>query len=176
MGKQVNFFMVSEDEQQFCEFVLADRRVVFLPEIHDRMPMPRYRSLLEANQSRYPNNLLIWNRGIGEELTITCHGPNNIQADKTNDCLIEFHRSRLHGNILVRGRIWAEMRALRGEDPAFICKNPEFERWYDSIARWIRKRYRHDPKYGFYIGSRASELYTQQVIDLAQALTLKGPI
>jgi hypothetical protein len=171
MGKQVNFFMMGEDEQQFAEFILQDRRVVFVPEVAQSKPIPQFRSLEEADRTNYPQALLIWNRGIGRALTVKQYGAGNVRVDKANDAVIEFHRSILHnGKVLVAGRIWAEMVKFDEDRIQTTYKGKDFERWFDSIARWLRTEYEREAKYGIYIGHQAKRLAETGQIQLATLL------
>jgi hypothetical protein len=52
----------------------------------------------------------------------------------------------------------------------------EFEQWYNKLARWIRRHYTRDPKYGDNIGPRAREAYENGTLALAEHLTPKGPV
>jgi len=37
------------------------------------------------------------------------------------------------------GRIWADFTFLNKERTALLPKEPEFSKWYDTIARWVKK-------------------------------------
>jgi len=167
MGKQVNFYMLEEDEQEFVEFVLSDGKTVILgagslqetPPILDRLPV-------EDSPLIWRNDVYFWRRGypLFTDYGVMKAGPLQGQGvyfvDSSQSSVIEFSRSLLltDKNMLTRGRIWAEMRRLEGD--RFVYKGEEFEEWYDTIAAWIRKRYR---KIGtrpyFYIGSQAYSWY-----------------
>jgi hypothetical protein len=176
MGKQVTFFMLREDEQEFANFVLQDRRVVFLPSQFATKQIHVYRNLTEASQPQYPGTLLIWNRGIGGELVMHEYGPGNVRIDKSNEPVIEFCRSFQHGTHLIAGRIWAEMQVFDPSQTQVIHKGKDFERWYDSVARWIRRHYEHETKYGMYIGPQANKQYKSGKLDIAQLLTKPRPV
>jgi len=167
MGEQVNFYMLEEDEQEFVEFVLSDGKTVILgdaslqeiPPILDCLPV-------EDSPPLWRNTVLFWRRGypLFTRYGVMKAGPLQGQGvylvDLFRSSVIEFTRSLLlpDENILTRGRIWAEM--CRPEGDRFVYKGEEFEKWYDTIAAWIRKRYR---KIGtrpyFYIGSQAYSWY-----------------
>jgi len=168
MGKQVNFYMLEEDEQEFVEFVLSDGKTVILgagslqetPPILDRLPV-------EDSPLIWRNDVYFWRHGypLFTDYGVMKAGPLQGQGvyfvDSSQSSVIEFSRSLLltDKNMLTRGRIWAEMRRLEGD--RFVYKGEEFEEWYDSIAQWLRKRYQ---KIGlgkpyFRIGPRAYAWY-----------------
>jgi hypothetical protein len=167
MGKQVNFYMLEEDEREFVEFVLSDRKTVILgsgslqevPPILDRLPV-------EDSPPIWRNDVYFWRQGypLFTRHVVMKVGPLQGQGvyyvDSSQSSVIEFSRSLLlpDENMLTRGRIWAEMRRLEGDK--FVHKGEEFEEWYDSIAKWLRKRYRKiGTKPYFRIGSRAYNWY-----------------
>lgn len=84
-------------------------------------------------------------------------------VDEENSPVIQFHRSRLVGNILSRGRIWATFRqrvwnSVLGRE--IECdKGKEFEQFFSSIARWMRRSFHKEPQFGFYCGPAAWEWY-----------------
>lgn len=110
------------------------------------------------------NDIYLWRPGfpLFTRYGVMTAGPLQGQGvylvDFLRSSVIEFTRSLLlpNRNSLTRGRIWAEMRRLEGD--RFVYKGEEFEDWYDSIAAWIRKRYRKvgtRPIY-FYAGPQAN--------------------
>jgi hypothetical protein len=163
MGKQVNFYMLEEDEREFVEFVLSERKTVILgagsqqemPPILDGLPV-------EDSPTIWRNTVFFWRPSypLFTRHVVMKVGPLQGQGvyyiDFLRSSVIEFGRSLLlpDENLLTRGRIWAEMRRLEGDK--FVHKGEEFEKWYDTIAAWIRKRYRKvGTKPYFYIGPRA---------------------
>ena len=79
-------------------------------------------------------------------------------VDFSESSVIEFSNCILRpdNGALTRGRIWADMYRLEGDH--FVHKGEEFEKWYDTIAAWIRRRYRKiGTKPYIYIGPRAYE-------------------
>jgi len=167
MGKQVNFYMLEKDEQEFVEFVLSDGRTVILGDASlEEMPPILNRLPVEDLPPIYRITVLFWRPGypLFTRYGVMKAGPLQGQGvyfvDHLRSSVIEFSRSLLlpDKNLLTRGRIWAEMRRLEGD--RFVYKGEEFEEWYDTIAAWIRKRYRKiGTKPYFYIGSQAYSWY-----------------
>jgi hypothetical protein len=49
---------------------------------------------------------------------------------------------------------------LFGNFEAYLGKPPEFEKWYETLVRWIRRNYRKNPRgTGGYVGPAAYEFY-----------------
>ena len=167
MGKQVNFYMLGADEQDFIRFVLGDSRVVLLgtPSFTDS---PR---ILNELPSEYSPELdyavYLWRQGDPLFLrhTVMIGGPligREAYFVDSDSSVIEFIRSRLFAedHVITRGRIWADMQRL--EHGAFVYKGEEFEKWYDGLAAWIRKHYRKIGARPYtYIGPEAFTLYEQ---------------
>lgn len=167
MGKQVNFYMLEEDEKEFVEFVLSDRETIILGfgSLQERLPIldclpvedsfPVWRAQVYFWRHGYP---LFTRYGVMRAGPL--QGQGVYLVDSSQSSVIEFSRSLLlpDENMLARGRIWAEMRRLEGD--RFVYKGEEFEEWYDSIASWIRKRYRRiGTRPYFYIGPQAYSWY-----------------
>ncbi len=167
MGKQVNFYTLEEDEQEFVEFVLSDRKTVILgagsfqemPPILDRLPV-EHSPLIWRNKVFFwrPDYPLFTDYGVMKAGPLQGQGVYFVDGSKSS--VIEFDRNLLFPdeNMLTRGRIWADMRRLEGNE--FVYKGEEFEAWYDSIAKWLRKRYRKvEPGSYFRISPRAYAWY-----------------
>jgi hypothetical protein len=68
--------------------------------------------------------------------------------DMFKDPHIQWSRSYREGRTLFSGRIYAKVGWL--DSPA---ANLTYRRWYDALARWIRKRY--DRRSGWWVSPRA---------------------
>lgn len=167
MGKQVNFYMLEEDEDQFVEFLLSKPGTVILgsaslqemPSILDCLPV-------EDSPIIRRNDVYIWRTGypLFTRYTVMEVGPLQGHGvyfiDDSQSWVVEFTRCflRPEENRLTRGRIWAEM--YRIEHNRLLHKGEEFERWYDSIAAWITRRYRKTgTKPYFYFGPQTYSWY-----------------
>lgn len=146
MGKQVNFYMLGEDEERFASYLLdqagavligagsLDGGVPFLKQLPTQDAPPVWRDDLFLARPGYP---VLMRRGIMRAGPL--QGQEVFLVDGSNSSVIEFTRSRLVGERLTRGRIWAEMTRLQGD--RLVYKGEEFEKWYDRIAGWIRRHY-----------------------------------
>jgi hypothetical protein len=178
MGRQVRFYMMTEDELAFLQFVCQDQDVVLLasssstprPEILENPPT-------STQQRSELNTIVIWNRDFPirdndirelrsaeyrEEIGAYVETDEVIYSvNRSNAPVIEFSPSfvRSSDRQLVKGRIWAEMYRLEGN--ALIHKGKDFESWYDRVARWLRRNFKRVKGVDGYLGSRALEWYQE---------------
>jgi hypothetical protein len=144
MGKQVNFYMLEEDEEEFVSYLLdqagavligagsLDGKVPFLKRLPAEDAPPAWRDHLYLSRPGYP---VFMQRGIMRAGPL--QGREVSFVDELDSSVIEFTRSGLVGDRLTRGRIWAEMTRLEGD--RLVYKGEEFEKWYDRIAAWVRR-------------------------------------
>jgi hypothetical protein len=178
MGKQILFFMTAEDEREFAQFVLQDPDVLFIERQTDTS------DIVECAAPGDPDRGLgvmspalgIWNKRICPRVTMVKCAPGSFWARADHEELVEFSRCNLHGRTMLAGRLYMDMHFLNETQTQLIRKNPEFEKWYNRLAGWIRRHYARDPKYGDKIGPRALEAYKNGAIELAEHLTPNGPI
>ena len=179
MGKQIRFFMTPEDEREFAQFVREDPDTVFIARQTRTSDILEFSSPEEADRSEcieHKTWLWIWNKRICTQVKLAQYSPHTFAVLGNNEELIEFHRCFLHGRTMVAGRLYADMSSLDETGKQLIRKEMEFQRWYDKLARWIRRHYTRDPKYGDNIGPRARQAYESGTLALAEHLTPKGPI
>jgi len=161
VGKQVNFYMLGEDERAFEAFLLQEPDVLILspanteasPLVFDSLPAER--NLLTGSWQVYLSKrgypIHLW-EGTAKA------GPKLYHVDMSGSSVIQFGRSFLRSdaaNTLTWGWLWADTRRLTPDNLAFEYKGEGFEKWYDSLARWIRRRYRRVGDR--YVGPRAYE-------------------
>jgi hypothetical protein len=179
MGKQIRFFMTAEDECEFAQFVREDADSVFIARQTRTSDILEFFLPEQAERSepiRHKTALCIWNKRICGKVTMVQHSPESFAVRGINEELIEFSRCFLHGRTMVAGRLYADMYSLDEAGMQLIRKGKEYEKWYEKLARWIRRHYTRDPKYGNNIGPRAREAYERGSIELAEYLTPRGPI
>ncbi len=160
MGSQVNFFMVPEDEEAFCEFVLSDPAVAILRACHAERPHVRVAPPLPRADLPWCAGLVLWNSGIAGREQITpsskVRAQGSLEGVYAIDAIlypvIDFNRSIPLANGLAPGRIWAgfeEWHHLPKE------RMELYHSWFRRLARWLNKwPYRWDI---FRIGPRTKE-------------------
>ena len=149
MGKQIRFFMTAEDEREFAQFVREDSDAMFIARQTRTSNILEFSYPEEADHSEHVQHrtaLCIWNKRICGKVTMVQYSPESFLVRGINEELIEFSRCFLHGRTMVAGRLYADMYSLDESAQQLIRKGIEFERWYNKLARWIRRHYTRDPK------------------------------
>lgn len=133
MGRQINFCMLPEDEKKFVRFVKSTGKISFI------YPWSMNKKLVLRDELPYSlkNNWLffIWNERFEffpdfTEITKQNRERFRYVFKHLEKPLIELSRSSFQNKNLIRGgRIWAE------------ASSSEFVKWYNQIARWIKKNY-----------------------------------
>jgi hypothetical protein len=153
MGRQVNFWMLEQDEQEFVRFVLSEGNVVMLRNLSPG-PYPCSTAELPRPPERWWWALYFWERDFPfapVRWVQVRDGPDQVSYGFVGEELpvIEFSRSILReSGELSEGRIWTG------------CRDKTFLRWYDRLARWIRRHSEKVRKRGnswVYAGPQAYE-------------------
>src|SRR5258708_8091056 len=154
MGRQIQSYILPEDQRALLDFaenhdsVVATLRDADSPKIQP----------LTGSQSSESKALVFWNRGLLTNLERKwIPDPGYYRVDTLHLPVLEFIpslKTTWEGKAaVVQGRLFGDF------DP-YLAKPPEFEKWYESLARWIRKNYRkNSAKIGGYIGPAAYEIY-----------------
>jgi hypothetical protein len=155
--------MSKEDERQFVEFVKSTGDVILLPNISSKKKFDPVEILPAPFSGKWWDYFSFFNQDISDNLRASYIKQQRYWSlDRSNSSLIEFFRSsvehQLYYNRPLRdGRIWAEFTICEEELPDMVPKEPEFEKWYEKIARWIKRRYKCNEYYD-YIGPGAQKL------------------
>ncbi len=175
MGRQVNFHMMDEDEQEFLDFVtgINDVRLVFSnydqPGLH---VINDYHTLYEIKP--HTRKILFWDHKleidprffrshkVREYVTAIVGyretGKFSYSIDSWNAPVIEYSRSGVNEDkVLTRGRIWVNLYELRGE--SFFYKGKMLEDLFSKLARWLRKHLIRVEVQPHYFGKQALEWF-----------------
>ena len=153
MGKQVNFWMMEQDEQEFVQHVLSRPDVVVVGDLSPG-PYPRVLHELPRPPELFWWSVYFWHQGFPFEPATWVQvreGPRKGMYGFVGEDLpvIEFSRCGMkESGELSEGRIWTGRR------------DSDFNEWYSTIAGWIRKRYRKVRKVSniwLYAGPQAYE-------------------
>lgn len=141
MGKQVNFFMVQSDEEEFLRFATATQDVKLLWRLDLASPHHEAAFPLERSDLPYRSWLVLWNASIVPRDAITppnrvpdaLHSAGRFDVNPYVHPVVEVSRSIERADGLYPGRIWANVGTRR--------LNPEqrrlFRSWFDHLARWL---------------------------------------
>jgi hypothetical protein len=151
MGKQINFFMLPDDQKLFLSFVLHDPEVDVLATCSSQ-PTIEVIDRSSCLNGDLPNKGLFcfWNRSFPiNPRCISKSTGQQFNLSREIAPVIEYAPSRIVGEGIVRrGRIWATMNYLEHDQWAY--KSKAFEAWYDRIARWLHKNFSRTPDSGFF--------------------------
>jgi hypothetical protein len=156
MGRQVNFWVLEQDAQEFVQYVLSEPNVVMISDLESTGPYLRIITELPRPPERWWWSVYFWNQDFPFEpkWVQVREGPDRglyAFAPSNQDPVIQFHRSVLReSGELSQGRIWTG------------CRNETFLRWYERVARWIRRRYERVQEWeawAAYAGPQAYEWY-----------------
>jgi hypothetical protein len=139
--------MTRKDEKQFVEFVKSTGDVVVLP---NDSPEERFDPVgsFPKYSTRGWHIFSFFNRDISDNLRVRYVKEQGYWTlERTDSSVIEFCRSSIEHKFsknrpIVRGRIWAQFTILDEEEMELVPKEPEFTKWYEKIARWLRKNYK----------------------------------
>lgn len=139
MGRQVNFFMTTEDQQEFLEFMRSDRQVGIVadstptstPLLLDRFP--------QRGEPDWPK-VWLWDRDHSGSPSLRYIKKQSYYTVDDKSEVIEFWPGFVDGRCLIGGRIWAESTYLGEDRASFVKKSEAFVKWFDRLARWIKRR------------------------------------
>lgn len=159
MGRQIEFYMLPEDQNAFLQFAQERDPVVLVAEL-DRQG-PTVRPVEDMASVRNPM-FCLWNRALLPFLKRKPIGEGDHRTyliDIFRLPILEFsptHVGEWEGKpALILGRLYGRF------DPYFN-KPPEFEKWFDRLVRWIRKNFKRSPVgFGGYVGPAAYRLYIE---------------
>jgi len=151
MGRQIHFYMLPKDLAEFLQFVQRDTVVVIVRDDSTTADLSAATQLdLESGKT-----LCFWNRNLLPRLHRTwIREPGYFRTDEFKHAILEFSPSRQstwEGTpALIQGRLYG----------IFEEKPPGFEKWYNSLVRWIRSNYsRSRTSFGGYVGPAARAFY-----------------
>lgn len=136
--------MSPEDENQFLNFLRSSSQVIVLPAISNTSQFSALQSLPNASQD--PMTRRFWLQDTSVRLPLVTEFDeargyyliNGFQSP-----VIEFLRSFSISNMMLPGRLQADMAYFDDDKGDLVSKPAEFRGWFDLIERWIKRSYRH---------------------------------
>lgn len=175
MGKQIRFYMLPGDELLFFDFILkdSDTKAILEHPKEPRIEIIPSQTLIQGGSVNLPD-FLIWNTNTPLPLDQikTAHlrkydesimdyvptGQVGYYVDKFVTPVIEFTPSRIRPDgEISQGRLWAEMHYVVGNE--WVYKGDTFNKYYEKIARWIRKNFSRIENADGYFGPEVFKLY-----------------
>ncbi len=141
MGKQINFYMHGDDELEFLAAARQRTGVLVFPYRSATEKLEPSKNLPQIGEP-FAFSLWLWSPTECAPPVVQWVEPQRSYYIKEFASeVIQFSRSFKTDGALVRGRIWAEMVGSAGAPEKMFRKSSSFEKWYDSLARWIKKNY-----------------------------------
>jgi hypothetical protein len=167
--------MLPGDEQLFFDYVLKDGDVKAILEhlTEPRIEIIPSQNLVQKGSINLPD-FLIWNTNnpLPFEQIKIAHlqkydedimdyvptGQVSYYVDKDVTPVIEYTPSRIRPDgEISQGRIWAQMYYVEGNE--WVYKGDAFNKYYEKIARWIRKNFSRIENADGYFGPEAFKLH-----------------
>src|SRR6266550_3206213 len=156
MGRQIHFHILPEDRNAFLGFAQEHDPVAIVLRDADSSEVKPVADLNFGDSK----TLCLWNRRLLPHLERKwIPDPGYYTVDVLKQPVLEFTSSLLTTweakPALVQGRLFGDF------DP-YLGKPSEFEKWYETLARWIRQNYEKNPaSTGGYVGPAAYEFYNE---------------
>lgn len=164
MGRQVRFYILPEEEDSFLNFVLQRPEIKIL---RYSSPLPDFvieREEMSSSPKYY--NVYLWYSSYGldpkyiNRLNRTHYDENAGIFLKTKEIFYNFDYINTNviaysrpffdeENKLSQSRIWAEMKWK--ENNRLVYKDELFIKWYEEIAKWLRKNLMYDKELSTFI-------------------------
>jgi hypothetical protein len=165
MGKQVQFYMTHEDEQNFLASIndLAPVRLVYkVFQDPSHMELESFEAVgsREGNASGWPEaHLCLINATLGTPPKVDSNPQHSYcSIDPSESEVVEFTRCgpakgryKPSKTWLGGGRLWF------AEQDIGVRKSDAFIKWANSLLKWVRRNYERDAR-GIYIAPKALEL------------------
>lgn len=135
MGKQLAFVMGEKDEQAFIDFLKGSAEVVLIESFSKDKNLLFTDNIARELKGHF--SYKVWNKKFKwvPAYSTTIHG--DYYVSNTNSApLVEFTRSRKYDTKKAYGRIYWSKYFLSNELEYNV---DEFNKWYEQIARWIKK-------------------------------------
>jgi hypothetical protein len=146
--------MLPEDQKAFLRFVQERDPIVIITRDSDSAEIQPIADLAIGRDK----TLLFWNRKILPSLEREwVPAPGYFTVSELRMPILEFTPSF---TATWEGKPGLGQGRLFGNFEPYLGKPPDFEKWYETLTRWIRKNYRKSPRgTGGYVGPAAYEFY-----------------
>mgnify|MGYP002875499010 FL=1 len=122
MGKQINFYMSENVQNQFIDFLISNN-FLFLDNEGNKIDF--------QNLCSY-NDYYLYKNEFGYLLT------KNNSIDVLNSPIIEFCKTRVKENRILRGRLWISDQYYKSNN-AQTQQSKNYIMEYNMLAKWIKK-------------------------------------
>ena len=144
MGRQIDFFMIDEDEKELFDFIQTNGDILI-----NKFGNPvTYNAIIHESLQQVflksPKSVIkMYDFGI---------------LDSSISEVIELDRNTVKGNLIEQGRLYIDMYYL-DESGNWMKKEKWLEALYNRYRRWIIKHCKISDDKHWYIGQKTHELY-----------------
>lgn len=142
--RQLLFYMSRSDEDDFTTFLRFDGQAVILATASSTPTFVPLDSLPDASQDESTRKFWLRNTTVDLPLVTEfdeARGQYFINGFQSP--VIQFLRSYTISQIMLPGRLEADMAYFNDDRGDLVSKPQGFKSWFDSIELWIRTRYKH---------------------------------
>lgn len=138
------FYMTEEDESEFLDQVRSTCDTIVLQSQSLTSQFAPIDNLPKPGQDETTRRFWLQNTSVNMPLiTEFVEDGKYYVVDGFQSPVIEFIRSLMVSQILLPGRIQADMAFLDDREGDLVPKPVKFRKWFESIEGWIRRRYKH---------------------------------
>ena len=174
--REVKFFMTELDEKEFCDFIKSTGDVLFFNPISKTPEFQPINSLPVPSGPGVGGYFFMLNRSVSTEFRTyppsqtklydkDCYGINWLESS-----VVHFQRCYREPESVFEGSLGVTSQYLGPDDMTPVSKEIEFLKWFDKMARWLRKRYVKLACTSFLrVGPDAGRLFEEGRLDLILA-------
>ena len=158
MGKQIQFYMTDQDEDEFIRFAKSNGDVLILPQVSETQLGEAFSSFRDLAGRRLGEGCHLWNRSLSPKPRVDyfpvhggCYCLDFMQSEVVN-----VMRSKKLDEQLSKGRLHIEDTVLQS-DGTIAAKSAHFMKWFSELSHWIKNSY--PSKFsGAFVSSRVESL------------------
>ena len=145
MPKRILLYMSRDDEEEFLGFLRSNGNIIILPAASKSATgFAPVDTLPEASQEEATRKFWLQNTAINLPVVTELDDASGIYLiNGFQSPVVEFLRSFTVSNIMLPGRLEADMMYFDDDTRDLAPKPAEFKKWFDTIEVWIHSNYRH---------------------------------
>ncbi len=135
--------MSRDDETAFLAHVKGTGRAELFPSVLEtERPEPVLALPDKVSATLAEKRFFFFNHEVSSRLfSIQSKDASHYSFDWMRSSAIEYQRCVIEEEVMYPGRIFADFTYYDRKSNSLLTKELEFEKWYESLAKWIRKSY-----------------------------------
>ena len=144
MPKQLLLYMTRDDELEFLAYLKSRGDTVILPGKSTSSEFASVEALPDVSQDSSTRRFWLQNTTAKLPLATEYDDQGGYYAiNGFQSPVAEFLRSFTVSQMLLPGRIQADMAYFHDQKQDLVSKPSQFKKWFDEIENWIRNNYKH---------------------------------